>query len=298
MVAETNIKIREGFEGQRQISVPPHIIKNFLSKDPITRQLFITHIGYYPRAKYHHVERPQGSNQNILIYCAEGKGWTKIDNCLTEISTSQFVIIPAKKTHSYGADENDPWSIYWIHFQGDASEYITELMIKYFKNINVSISYIENRLSIFENIYNNLSLGYSNENLQYINMAFNHFLSSMLFENKFKKIQKRENDIIDETIVFMVEHVTENKTLNDFAFFASLSVSRFCALFKEKTGYSPIDYFNHLKIQQACQYLLFTDYQIKEIAYKLGINDPYYFSRMFQKTMSVSPKKYRQKNKR
>lgn len=291
-------KVREGFQGQRQISVPPHIVKNFLSKDPITRQLFITHIGYYPKAKFHHVERPVGSNQNILIYCAEGSGWTKMDNTITDITTSQFIIIPAKKAHSYGASENTPWSIYWFHFQGEISKSIVLLILKYFKNISVNVTFNERRLNIFENIYENLSLGYSNENLQYINMTFYHFLSSLIFENKFRNLNKTDKDVIDCSIQYMAANSTQLLTLNDFASYANLSVSRFSTLFKNKTGYSPMDYFNHMKIQKACQYLLFTDFSIKEIGNKLGITDPYYFSRMFTKTMSVSPKTYRLNKKR
>ncbi|HVS95503.1 MAG TPA: helix-turn-helix transcriptional regulator, partial [Puia sp.] len=55
----------------------------------------------------------------------------------------------------------------------------------------------------------------------------------------------------------------------------------------------PIEYFNHLKIQKACQYLLHTELRIKEIACKLGFEDPFYFSRMFHKLMGMSPNQYR-----
>ena len=75
----------------------------------------------------------------------------------------------------------------------------------------------------------------------------------------------------------------------------NLSGSHFSFIFKKKTGFSPIEYFNHLKVQKACQYLLFTDLRVKEIADKLGIEDPYYFSRMFTKLMGMSPGTYRTK---
>jgi AraC-like DNA-binding protein len=34
-------------------------------------------------------------------------------------------------------------------------------------------------------------------------------------------------------------------------------------------------------------------YRIKEVAAKLGYDDPYYFSRLFQKTLGCSPLAYR-----
>jgi AraC family transcriptional regulator, arabinose operon regulatory protein len=36
---------------------------------------------------------------------------------------------------------------------------------------------------------------------------------------------------------------------------------------------------------------------IKEISFSLGIEDQYYFSRMFAKLMNASPKEYRNRNK-
>jgi len=73
-------------------------------------------------------------------------------------------------------------------------------------------------------------------------------------------------------------------------------VSYFSTIFRERTGYAPVEYFNHLKVQKACQYLLLPDITIKETAQKLGMDDPYYFSRMFSKLMGISPKEYRKRN--
>jgi AraC-like DNA-binding protein len=84
-------------------------------------------------------------------------------------------------------------------------------------------------------------------------------------------------------------------TLEEIARQVNLSPSHFSFIFKKKTGFSPIEYFNHLKIQKACQYLLFTDLRIKEISSELGIDDQYYFSRLFTKVMGFAPNDYREK---
>jgi AraC-like DNA-binding protein len=95
----------------------------------------------------------------------------------------------------------------------------------------------------------------------------------------------------------MQQRINTVLELNELAAFAKLSVSHFSAIFSQKTGYSPIEYFNHLKIQKACQYLLLSKIPIKDIATNLGIDDPYYFSRMFSKLMGISPNDYRKRNK-
>ena len=91
----------------------------------------------------------------------------------------------------------------------------------------------------------------------------------------------------------MKQHLANGVILDNIAQSANLSTSFFCRKFKQDTGYAPIEYFNHLRIQRACQLLHFSDLRINEVAAQLGINDPFYFSRLFRKQMGVSPAEYR-----
>ena len=59
-------------------------------------------------------------------------------------------------------------------------------------------------------------------------------------------------------------------------------------------GYMKENYFNRLKVNRACQLLWTTDLKINQICTMVGIDDSYYFSRVFTKIVGVSPKKYRQ----
>lgn len=291
------VRKREGFEGQRLIVLPRKIQNEFLVHDPITQQVYITDIGYYPRARFHHVERPQGISQHIIIYCINGHGWAEIGKKKIEVAPSQFMAIPAHTPHRYGSDADDPWTIYWIHFKGQISQYIVDLILKNAPNYKPTLAYNANRIKLFDEIYDNLEKGYSDDTLKYVNMTFQHFLSSLLYEDKFNNQEaERENHVVEQTIELMQKRVGEVVSLNEFADFANLSVSHFSVLFRNKTGYSPIEYFNHLKIQKACQYLTFTRMSIKEMAILLGIEDQYYFSRMFAKLMDIPPTEYRKRN--
>jgi AraC-like DNA-binding protein len=294
---QKNVRLREGFAGQKLIVLPKKIITGFLSKDPVTRQTYITDIGYYPKAKHHFVERPAGISQHIIIYCTEGTGWLEINKKRVELMPSQFITIPANTPHRYGANTDKPWTIYWMHFKGDIAAFIVGLILKNSENYKPYLSFNEDRIKLFEDICFNLEKGYSEDTLRYVNMIFSHFLSSLIYENQFNHVDKTNNDdFVSKTIAHMQERLDVTLKLEDLAAFVNLSASHFSALFKSKTGHSPIEYFNQLKVQKACQYLSFTNMAVKEIALTLGIEDQYYFSRMFTKLMETSPTDYRKKN--
>jgi AraC-like DNA-binding protein len=155
---------------------------------------------------------------------------------------------------------------------------------------------MEKSIDLFNEIYRQLERGYSNDNLIYANMCLSHFLTTFIYNHKFEPVEEGQvKDNIDLVIDYMQNNMNKPLRLEQIANFVNLSSSHFSFLFKKKTGYAPMEYFNQLKIQKACQYLLFTNLQIKEIAFKLGVEDPYYFSRLFTNVMGVSPNNYREK---
>ena len=290
-------KKSDGFQGQRLI-ILPKVIVDILKKHPITKQVFITDIGYFPKAMNHYVERKTGIGQHILIYCTEGNGWIEMDAKKIDIDPSQLIIIPANTPHQYGSSENDPWTIYWFHFSGEISDNIVNLIIQKTKKSQPNIGFSENRIKLFEEIYTNLERGYIMDNLLHVNMTFYHFLSSTIYEEKFNfKESNTEKNRIDLLLDYVKNNLGIAFKLEELALHTNLSISQFSSLFKSRTGYSPIEYVNHLKIQKACQQLLLTEYPVKQISFNLGIEDPYYFSRLFSKVMGISPGNYRRKNK-
>ena len=57
-------------------------------------------------------------------------------------------------------------------------------------------------------------------------------------------------------------HLSQILQLSEIAQTVNVSVSHYSFLFRKKTGFAPVEYFIQLKIQKACQYLLFTDLHI------------------------------------
>jgi len=67
--------------------------------------------------------------------------------------------------------------------------------------------------------------------------------------------------------------------------------------FKERFGESPINYLIRRRLDAACEILTMTDLPMRLVAEKVGLDSPYYFSRLFRKRMGVTPSQYRQNMK-
>lgn len=283
-------KKKEGFEGQRACILPLTKLK-FCSKHIFCKNLYITDIGYYPNAAFHNRERKEGCPQYILIYCVKGKGWYNISNKRYTVTSNEYFIIPAGINHKYGADIKDPWSIYWVHFTGEYAEFYYNLLIKSKKNNPVNAIVNTSRQFLFDDIIQHLELMNNNENIIYSNSCLYAFLSS--FQVSEMKISVNENDIIQQCITFMKQNLNKNIRLDDLSKVVNLSPSHLSALFKKRMKYSPIHLFTSFKIQRACQMLMDSTQNVKTIAYSLGYDDQYHFSRVFKNIMGISPKYFK-----
>ena len=289
-------KKRDGFAGELLISIPQNVLAGAIQKGQILpHQLYVSHIGYFPKALYHYCQRPQGCVDNILFYCVQGKGYYTLDGHTFTLNPNQYVIVPATdKPLVYWSDTEDPWSIYWVHFTSDALQAFNRAYHIVPEQGPQYSPHNEKGIRIWKEMYENLSRGYSPENLMNTNLCLYHLIATFVFsQQQNQNSSSPEKAIIRETIDYMKNNLDKTIRIEDFADLNKYSVSHFSKLFRLTTGMSPIEYFIHLKMQKACQLLYTEDSRVKQIAALLGYDDPYYFSRLFKKYMNTSPETYR-----
>lgn len=296
---KTADKKRDGFSGEKLISLPKSLFSFRSECNIFLSTLYISHIGYFPKASGHYCNRPKGCSDNILIYCTDGKGWFSVDEKKYDVSANQFFIIPATDEHlRYASDLADPWTIYWIHFTGNNLSFLNESLAIQNQLIPQTIPFDKHKIKLWEEIYNCLEKGYSIENLTYANLSLYYYLANFLYPHKNIELTKNPGQhISDKVIDYMKANISERLTVQDMAIKFSYSPSHFQGLFRKRTGMSPIDYFIQLKMQRACQLLALSDLRINEIASAVGYSDAYYFSRLFRKVMGTSPVCYKSRQK-
>lgn len=289
-----SMRIKSGFSGQQSLVLPKVIIDN-MENDPLARLLYITDIGYYPKALHHYRHR-QGIDQYVFIYCIDGHGSYEIDGVSYPVGPNQWFILPPHKPHTYAASDSDPWTIYWAHFKGSLARHFVIPDLSPQTVAPGADSRIADRINLFEEIFSTLNANsFALENIRYAVALFHHFLESMRYFKLYRKSAniKHDADVIDATIHFLEENIHRRLSLAQIATYSGFSSSYLSATFKDRTGYSPSAYFNLLKIRKACRLLDTSSMKLNQISFKLGFDDQFYFSRLFSKTMGLSPSAYR-----
>ena len=111
------IEKREGFPGQRIVVLPRRVVIQALAS-PLTAGVLPTDVGWFPHARHHSLERPEGAEQIILIHCIRGMGWCRMGTRTHAVNAGELLVVPSGTPHHYGAAEAHPWTIYWMHVHG------------------------------------------------------------------------------------------------------------------------------------------------------------------------------------
>jgi AraC family transcriptional regulator of arabinose operon len=289
-------KVKEGFIGQRTIILPQHILK-MAFKNELIGGFHLTVLGYYPLANLHDRERKFGSNQYILLYCTEGSGYIELDDHRHELTPNTFFIIPKNTPHHYGSSTNSPWSIYWAHFVGGHADTLYQRYADGAKPVIRSIPYDKKRIDQFDQIISILENKVEPREMEIANISLFHFMASLVYYKETNP-SFHDMDAVSNSITFMKKNIQGFFSIEELARQQNLSVSHYSKRFKIKTGHSPVQYFNQLKVHKSCEYLYLSNRSIKEICAELGFDDPYYFSRLFKKCTGFSPSNYKAQHKK
>ena len=91
---------------------------------------------------------------------------------------------------------------------------------------------------------------------------------------------------------YISEHIKEKFNLDELAKMMFVSKSTLCHNFKSVKGITLITYIQKEKIKSSF-YMLADGMNNRQIAEKLNLSDEYYFSKLFKKTVGISPKEYK-----
>ncbi len=98
---------------------------------------------------------------------------------------------------------------------------------------------------------------------------------------------------VQNAILYIKEHYSENLKLEQVAAYVGLNPSYFSSVFKSELNISFSHYLMQKRIEAACILLLRSNSPLSDIAASVGIENQSYFSHVFREHMGMSPKEYR-----
>lgn len=267
-----------------------------LRNHPLTKSLYTTAIGYYPKAKSHEMKRSE-HDDFILIYCADGKGYLTLDDGKHSIKTGELFILPPNTPHAYQANEEQPWTVYWCHFQGEQAQDFYDYVYSGSVNQQIAPAIIRNMTDIdfmqtFRELIETVRDRAQISGFIHASNLFRHILTKIERQNK--QSEKYENGLsIPKIQQFMRANINKHISLEELASLSHCSKYHFARQYRLLTGISPLKYFIELKMEHACFLLEQTSLSMAEIATQLGYDDALYFSRVFRKILGLAPSVYR-----
>lgn len=105
--------------------------------------------------------------------------------------------------------------------------------------------------------------------------------------------QNRLGRAVRRAVHFIEENYGRDLPLEDVAKSVGLSPSYFSSSFKRETGKNVVEYITEYRVEKAIELLGTTNLNTSEVAYRVGFNDPKYFTRIFKRSVGVTPSLYR-----
>lgn len=119
---------------------------------------------------------------------------------------------------------------------------------------------------------------------------------TMLYAARFRP-KRHEDKAIADAQAWLADNYGAANPVAALVERSGLPERTFKRRFKQATGYTPIDYIQTLRTEEAKQLLESTGMPVDDVGAEVGYEDPTFFRRLFKRSTGVTPSRYRQRFK-
>lgn len=240
-----------------------------------------------------------------ILFVKSGKISVTIDKEEEILSSGSLLILSRFEEHSIKVI-SDEYTRYMMLISPETSSkdkddyYLTSVLVNRSKGFRHSID-TGDKCTIFEKVFSDMLDEYTSKDVLYdnqMNLLFHSFLIYLyrLSPEIFSDDPKANIGIVRAIQERFENNYADTFSLTSLASEYHISVSHLAHMFKNVTGYAPIDYLTVCRLNVAKKHLATTSMPIREIIDICGFGDESNFSRLFKIKIGMTPSEYRKSN--
>ncbi|MGG1556043.1 AraC family transcriptional regulator [Paenibacillus ferrarius] len=237
---------------------------------------------------------PSVRDMYILHYVHSGYGTYTAGGHTEQIGPGGLFLVVPDTVHTYEADADEPWRYSWFGFVGTMAPRLA-LLAGFTSPTPVrEAPHSEAAAALFADL---MSLrDESAKELLLVGQLY-RILGMLAVPDDTPALQADVGQHVRKAVSYMNARYAERIGLDDIAAYVGLDTKYLCRLFQQRLSMSPYRYLTDIRMRKACRLLRRQMLSIAEVARAVGYPDPLLFSRMFKRTIGVSPTAYREKAK-
>ncbi|MGG6312753.1 response regulator [Paenibacillus macerans] len=134
------------------------------------------------------------------------------------------------------------------------------------------------------------SIGTLNEMIGTLKANFGKWIS----ESRENQSKENVQTVIAKTQEYILNNYHKDLSIEEVSELADLSISHFCLLFKQVSGYTFLEYLTQCRIEKAKYILMNSHVKVYQVAPMVGYQDPRYFTQVFKKVTGMTPTEFRE----
>lgn len=126
-----------------------------------------------------------------------------------------------------------------------------------------------------------------------INVLKLEFREWMLESNKVM-VREDGRSVVEKAKRYIEDNYHKDLSIEELSEVAGLSISHFCTLFKQISGYTFLEFVTSCRMEKAKYILQNSNVKVYQVAPLVGYQDPRYFTQVFKKATGKTPTEYRE----
>ena len=242
-----------------------------------------------------HVSRRSNLNSFLFFVVLSGSGTVSIGKTKYSIGSGDCVWIDCSGAYSHESSADDPWSLFWIHYDGPEaassySAYVSQGGEPVFKPGNLLV-FTESLQKLFDT---------HKKKASYMELLSNKYITDIVTACCLESAEDQSaNTPLSGKLVsvhkYLEAHYKEKVELDLLARTFFVSKYHLSREYRKHYGASITSDLTAIRISHAKSFLRFSDDSVAEIALGCGFQEAGYFIKVFRAQENMTPLEYRKK---